>query len=94
MKISQAAEIRFAKFLKLTQQIVRDCHNAEEEKSKAYDELLAYQRTTQDSLRKILTMPEKDLSSEARYELLFLLIGREPTPGPELNLFLNKKGTQ
>ena len=93
MKISQAAEIRFAKFLKLTQQIVRDCYNAEEEKNQAYNELIEYQRTTQDSLRKILTMPEKDLSSEARYELLSLLIGREPTLGPELDLFLNKKGT-
>lgn len=92
MKISQAAEIRFAKFLKLTQQVIRDCHEEAVKRDKAYKELWEYQDFVKKNLRRVLTMPEKDLSSEARYELLSILLERPPTPGPELDNFLKTKG--
>ncbi|CAB4130654.1 hypothetical protein UFOVP122_16 [uncultured Caudovirales phage] len=91
MIISQAAEMRFAKFLKLTQQVVRDAHNAEEASDQAYRELFAYRTKTQDRLREILKMSEKHLSPDARYEILSILIEGTPTPGPELDAFLNRK---
>jgi hypothetical protein len=91
MILSQAAEIRFSKFLKLSQQIVRDAYNAEKSRDEAYEELLAYKTKTQNQLREVLTMSEKHLSPDARYEILSILIERTPTPGPELDDFLNKK---
>ena len=94
MKISQAAEVRFAKFLKLTQQVVRDCHDSVTRREEAEERLWRYQNFVRENLRRILTMPEKDLSSDARYELLCILLEGPPTPGPELDLFLKRKVTQ
>jgi hypothetical protein len=94
MKISQAAQERYKQFLKLSQQVVRDAHDAKEESKKAVSDLLSYRMFTQNKLRKILTMPETDISSNVRYELLSLLIEGTPTPGPELDLFLKKKTDQ
>jgi len=90
MIISEAAKQRSKRLIKLIEEVLRDSEKAERGYEEALNFMYSYRNFTECEIRKVLAMPEKDLSSEARYKLLQILLRRDPTPGPELDAFLKR----